>query len=141
MIVEQEQAIMTGIALGIESLQSDQYLDAIVGGLREPLLKDKNVRVKNIMVVDDAGNVPTTSFRNSIRANVKTKPRVSFSSRIFNCFHCEAQYSLPTSRNSSPPGFRRQQMSILPKPARFTFRCRPTRAAASSLLCSTQPTL
>src|ERR1043166_5346140 len=57
MIVEQEQAIMTGIALGIESLQSDQYLDDIVGGLREPLLKDKNGRLKNILVVDDEGNV------------------------------------------------------------------------------------
>jgi signal transduction histidine kinase len=57
MIIEQEQAIMTGIALGLESLQSDQYLDEIIGGLREPLLNDKNVRVKNILVVDDDGNV------------------------------------------------------------------------------------
>jgi len=57
MIIEQEQAIMTGIALGIESLQSDQYLDEIIGDLREPLLNDKNVRVKNILVVDDDGNV------------------------------------------------------------------------------------
>jgi signal transduction histidine kinase len=57
MIIEQEQAIMTGIALGMESLQSDQYLDEIIGSLREPLLNDKNVRVRNIMVVDDAGNV------------------------------------------------------------------------------------
>src|ERR671912_2332088 len=57
MIIEQEQAIMTGIALGYESLQSEQYLDEIIGSLREPLLKDKNVRVKNILVVDDDGNV------------------------------------------------------------------------------------
>ena len=57
MIIEQEQAIMTGIALGIESLQSEQYLDEIIGELREPLLNDKNVRVKNILVVDDEGNV------------------------------------------------------------------------------------
>ena len=57
MIIEQEQAIMTGIALGLESLQSDQYLDEIIGDLREPLLNDKNVRVKNILVVDDDGNV------------------------------------------------------------------------------------
>ncbi len=57
MIIEQEQAIMTGIALGLESIQSDQYLDDIVGGLREPLLNDKNVRVKNILVVDNDGNV------------------------------------------------------------------------------------
>jgi len=57
MVIEQEQAIMTGIALGLESLKSDQYLVEIVGGLREPLLNDKNVRVKNILVVDDDGNV------------------------------------------------------------------------------------
>jgi len=57
MIVEQEQAIMTGIALGLESVQSGQYLDEIIGELREPLLNDKNVRVKNILVVDDDGNV------------------------------------------------------------------------------------
>src|SRR5215211_6299931 len=57
MIIEQEQAIMTGIALGIESLQSEQYLDEIIGELREPLLNDKNVRVRNILVVDDEGNV------------------------------------------------------------------------------------
>jgi signal transduction histidine kinase len=57
MIIEQEQAIMTGIALGLESIQSDQYLDEIIGGLREPLLNDKNVRVKNILVVDNDGNV------------------------------------------------------------------------------------
>jgi signal transduction histidine kinase len=57
MIIEQEQAIMTGIALGHESLQSEQYLDQIISRLREPLLQDKNVRVKNILVVDDDGNV------------------------------------------------------------------------------------
>ena len=57
MIIEQEQAIMTGIALGLESLQSDQYLVEIIGNLRESPLKDQNVRVRNIMVVDDEGNV------------------------------------------------------------------------------------
>jgi len=57
MIIEQEQAIMTGIALGHESLQSEQYLDQIISRLRQPLLNDKNVRVKNILVVDDDGNV------------------------------------------------------------------------------------
>ena len=57
MIVEQEQAIMTGITLGLESLQSDKYLEEIIGDLREPLLNDKNVRVRNILLVDDNGNI------------------------------------------------------------------------------------
>ena len=58
MIIEQEQAIMTGIALGLESLQNERYLDEIIAETRgESLLKDENVRVKNILVVDDDGNV------------------------------------------------------------------------------------
>jgi signal transduction histidine kinase len=57
MIVEQEQAIMTGVALGIKSLTSEKYLDEIIGNLREPLLNDKSGRVKNILVLDDDGNV------------------------------------------------------------------------------------
>src|ERR1041384_3103632 len=57
MIIEQEQAIMTGFALGLESLQSERYLEDIVSDLQQPLLKDKNVRVRNILVVDDDGNV------------------------------------------------------------------------------------
>lgn len=56
-IVDQEQAIMTGVALGLKSLQSTQYLDKIIRGLRDPILNDKNGRVKNILVVDDAGNI------------------------------------------------------------------------------------
>jgi signal transduction histidine kinase len=57
MIIEQEQAIMTGIGLGLESLQSDKYLDEISGSVKDPVIQTKNVRVKHILVVDDAGNV------------------------------------------------------------------------------------
>jgi signal transduction histidine kinase len=57
MIIEQEQAIMTGVALGLQSLQSDKYLDQIIGNMREPLLNDRRVRVLNILVVDDDGNI------------------------------------------------------------------------------------
>ena len=57
LIVEQEQAIMTGVALGVNSLNSEQYLDKILGNVREPLLNEQTGRVKNILVVDDAGNV------------------------------------------------------------------------------------
>src|ERR1051325_11768230 len=57
MIIEQEQAIMTGIALGLESLQSARYLDEIIGDLREPLLKDKKGRAQqNFVVWDGAEN-------------------------------------------------------------------------------------
>src|SRR5262245_4936197 len=57
MIIEQEKAIMTGIALGLDSLQRGKYLEDLIGTVEDPLLNNKNVRVKNILVLDDAGNV------------------------------------------------------------------------------------
>src|SRR5258705_6860698 len=57
MIIEQEQAIMTGVALGVKSLESAKYMDEIVGSLRDSLLNDQKGRVKNILVVDEDGNV------------------------------------------------------------------------------------
>ncbi len=55
MIIEQEQAIMTGVALGLKSVGSKKYLVDIVGN--DPLLNNKRVRVRNILVVDEKGNI------------------------------------------------------------------------------------
>ncbi len=57
MIIEQEQAIMTGVALGLQGIQSEKYLDEIIGNMREPLLNNRRVRVLNILIVDDDGNI------------------------------------------------------------------------------------
>ena len=70
LIVEQEQAIMTGVALGVNSLNSEQYLDKILGNVREPLLNEQTGRVKNILVVDDDGDV-----RDSIIAEYTPRER------------------------------------------------------------------
>ncbi len=54
MIIEQEQAIMTGVALGLQSLTTDKYLFQIGG---QSLLSNERIRVRNILVVDDDGNI------------------------------------------------------------------------------------
>jgi signal transduction histidine kinase len=56
MIVEREQAIMTGVALALKSLRSGQYLDEIIGSSGDSV-SEKSGRVRNILVVDDNGNV------------------------------------------------------------------------------------
>ncbi len=48
---------MNGIGLAVTSLQSKQYLPEMVSSVEDPLVNDKNVRVKNILVVDNNGNV------------------------------------------------------------------------------------
>lgn len=57
LIVEQEQAIMAGVALGVNSISSPQYLDQIPGSLGEPLMDEKPRRVTNVLVVDSNGLV------------------------------------------------------------------------------------
>jgi signal transduction histidine kinase len=57
MLVEQEQAIMAGVALGVNSISSNKYLDQIRSSASEPLLDEPNGRVRNVLVVDSNGNV------------------------------------------------------------------------------------
>ncbi|MDQ6653199.1 MAG: HAMP domain-containing protein, partial [Acidobacteriota bacterium] len=55
MLVEQEQAIMAGVALGVSSLNSRKYMDQMRTDVREPLIDETTGRVKNVLVVDSEG--------------------------------------------------------------------------------------
>src|SRR6185369_9807175 len=55
MVIDQEQAIMTGVAVAIKSLEREKYLDQIIGS--QTFHNDETGRVKNILVVDDDGNI------------------------------------------------------------------------------------
>jgi len=57
MIVEQEQAIMAGVALGVSSINSKKYLFQMRTDLREPVFDENTGRVKNVLVVDNDGYV------------------------------------------------------------------------------------
>jgi signal transduction histidine kinase len=57
MVVEREQSIMTGVALAMKSFRSDKYLDEIIGDPQETFFTDKSGQVRNILVLDDDGNV------------------------------------------------------------------------------------
>ena len=57
MLREQEQAIMAGVALGVNSINSRKYLDEMRRELREPLIDEATGRVKNVLVVNSEGNV------------------------------------------------------------------------------------
>jgi signal transduction histidine kinase len=57
MIVEQEQAIMAGVALGLISINSKKYLFQRRSDLREPVFDENTGRVRNVLVVDSEGNI------------------------------------------------------------------------------------
>src|SRR5467141_4078296 len=56
-IVEQQQAIMAGVALGVNSLSSGLYLDQMQKQSKGPLLGEQAERVKNVLIVDDEGKI------------------------------------------------------------------------------------
>lgn len=57
LVVEQEQAIMAGVALGVNSINSRKYLDQMRNDLAEPVFDERTGRVKNVLVVDNGGLV------------------------------------------------------------------------------------
>src|SRR4051794_6995077 len=57
LLAEQEQAIMAGVALGVNNVSSNIYLEDMAKNLKQPLLDPKVGRVKNVLVVDSDGSV------------------------------------------------------------------------------------
>src|SRR5437870_7152452 len=64
LIVAQQQAIMAGVALGVNSLSSGLYLDQMREQAKQPLLGEQAERVKNVLIVDDEGNIKDSLDKN-----------------------------------------------------------------------------
>ena len=91
LIVEQEQAIMAGVALGVNSISSTKYLDQIRSSLRDPHIDETTGRVKNVLVVDNEGLVqdslvgdylPRENGDTTIRYHIKDVPLPPLSSAV-----------------------------------------------------------
>jgi signal transduction histidine kinase len=68
LIVAQQQAIMAGVALGVNSLTSTVYLDKLLEQAKQPLLGEQAERVKNVLIVDDDGNIKDSLDKNQFRS-------------------------------------------------------------------------
>jgi signal transduction histidine kinase len=56
-IVEQQQAIMAGVALGVNSISSGEWLVDVRAEAESPLFGDRADRVQNVLIVDEYGNI------------------------------------------------------------------------------------
>jgi len=64
LIVEQQQAIMAGVGLGVNSISSGLYLDQMRDQAKQPLLGEQAERVKNVLIVDEDGNIRDSLIEN-----------------------------------------------------------------------------
>src|SRR5437660_4981095 len=63
-IGRQQQAIMAGVALGVNSLSSNLYLDQMRDQANQPLVGEQAERVKNVLIVDEDGNIKDSLDKN-----------------------------------------------------------------------------
>ena len=67
-IVEQQQAIMAGAALGVNSLSNslsrNEYLDQMREEGKIPMLDKPSNRVQNVLIVDESGNIKDSLDKN-----------------------------------------------------------------------------
>lgn len=63
-IVQQQQAIVVGVALGVQSISSRKYLDQMQDESPQPLLGEHSERIKNILIVDEDGNIKNSLDKN-----------------------------------------------------------------------------
>src|SRR5260370_536763 len=64
LIVEQQRAIMAGVALGVNSLSSDLYLDRMREQTEQPPFSEQDV--KNVLIVDENGYIIDSLDKNQI---------------------------------------------------------------------------
>ncbi|MDX6500533.1 MAG: hypothetical protein QOG23_3793 [Blastocatellia bacterium] len=65
-IVEQQRTIMAGVGLGVNSISSGLYLVQLRDRAQQPLLGAQADRVKNVLIVDEQGNIQDSLDINQI---------------------------------------------------------------------------
>src|SRR2546423_3704898 len=63
-IVQQQRAIMAGVALGMNAITSKEYLYEMRDEARVPLLGEQSNRVQDVLIVDEEGNIRDSLDKN-----------------------------------------------------------------------------
>src|SRR3954463_3286024 len=63
-MIDQREAILAGVSLGIKAINSNKYLDQMQDEARQPLLGAQSARVKNVLIVDNQGNIENSLDKN-----------------------------------------------------------------------------
>ncbi len=111
-IVEQQRAIMAGVALGVNSLSSGLYLDQMREQAKQPLLGEQAERVKNVLIVDDQGNIKDSLDKNQIPQMNQDKSITYVRVKDISLPSLRSAVELPAENAALPEG-----MTIAPRGA------------------------
>ena len=126
-IVEQQQAIMAGVALGVNSLSSGLYLDQIRDQAKQPLLGDQTERVKNLLIVDDEGKIEDSLDPNEApQLNPDKSTRYVYVKDI-SLPPLTSAVQLPSDNRSLPAGMTEAAATLPGQPGAFYFPVETTK--------------
>ncbi len=120
-IVEQQQAVMAGVALGVNSLSSGLYLDQMREQANRPLLGEQSERVKNVLIVDDEGNIKDSLDRNQTPRENPDKSISYVKVRDISLPPLRSAYDLPMENARLPEGMALGHQNTANDPAAFYF--------------------
>ncbi len=63
-MIDQREAILAGVSLGIKAINGNKYLDQMQEEAKQPLLGAQSGRVSNVMIVDMRGNIENSLDKN-----------------------------------------------------------------------------
>jgi signal transduction histidine kinase len=120
-IVDQQQAVMAGVALGVNSLSSGLYLDQMKGQLKEPLLGEQAMRVKNVLIVDEEGNIKDSLEKNQIPRENPDKTITHVKVKDISLPPLTSAVQLPPDNNALPEGMTEVAQTTPGQPGAFYF--------------------
>src|SRR5438105_7736163 len=121
LIVQQQQAIMAGVALGVNSLSSGLYLDQMREQAKQPLLGEQAERVKNVLIVDDEGNIKDSLDKNQSPRENPDKSIRYFKVKDVSLPPLRSAVDLPAENAALPQGMNVSPRNTGSAPAAFYF--------------------
>jgi signal transduction histidine kinase len=127
-IVEQQQAIMAGVALGVNSLSSGLYLDQMREQAKQPLLGEQASRVKNVLIVDENGDIED-SLQGDLNPKLNPDQSVSHVNiKDISLPPLTSAVQLPSDTMPLPPGMTVTTQTSAGQPGAFYFPIETTKA-------------
>ena len=120
-IVEQQQAVMAGVSLGVNSLSSDLYLDQMREQAKLPLLGDQSQRVKNVLIVDEEGNIKDSLDRSQSPRENPDKSITFIKLKDISLPPMSSAVDLPTDNGPLPEGMTVATQTAAGQPGAFYF--------------------
>ena len=123
-IVEQQKAIMAGVALGVNSLSSGLYLDQMRDQAKQPLLGEQAERVKNVLIIDDKGDIIDSLDKNQIPRENADKSVIHVKVTDISLPPLRSAVELPSESTPLPPGIKLATQTTAGEPGAFFFQSR-----------------